>query len=256
MLNFNFYAPTNFHFGHGVEMKAGEMIASMGGKKALIQVGINGADGHVQFRMVGNNLIGRLSLLNERGYDHVFLMQFTLGKINAGSGIPQLFPVFPVCGFCIVGILMRNRTVVDLLGASVTDIRRFIQTRATFLFEVRTGLVAGRTGSTFYAAKNDLSAGIGLFAVVSMDAEVLCIVKGSFVIPVRKPVSLYFLGNGGWILAQIPGNVLKGCSFVQFVFDILAIIQCKMFLVPWYILTHKVPPSTAVRRKDNSNTSV
>ena len=52
MLNFNFYAPTNFHFGRGVEMKAGEMIASMGGKKALIHYGGGSA--------VRSGLIGRV----------------------------------------------------------------------------------------------------------------------------------------------------------------------------------------------------
>ena len=66
MLNFNFYAPTNFHFGRGVELKAGEMIASMGGKKALIHYGGGSA--------VKSGLIARVAAsLDAAGIAHVEL---------------------------------------------------------------------------------------------------------------------------------------------------------------------------------------
>lgn len=39
MLNFTFHAPTDFRFGRGVDTMAGELIQSMGGKKALVHYG-------------------------------------------------------------------------------------------------------------------------------------------------------------------------------------------------------------------------
>ena len=39
MLDFNFYSPTEFVFGRKAERKAGEMIASRGGRKALVHYG-------------------------------------------------------------------------------------------------------------------------------------------------------------------------------------------------------------------------
>ena len=53
---------------------------------------------------------------------------------------------------------------------------------------VRTCLVAGWTGGTFDTTENDLATGIDFFAMISVDAEVMCIVKTAFVIPVAEPV--------------------------------------------------------------------
>lgn len=39
MLNFSFYSPTRFEFGRGAELKAGEMIAALGKKRALVHYG-------------------------------------------------------------------------------------------------------------------------------------------------------------------------------------------------------------------------
>ena len=81
-------------------------------------------------------------------------------------------------GSCRGCLCFRNRGINDLAICRLE--------RAAFLFEVGTGLVAGRTGSTFYPAENNLSAGIGLFTVVPVDAEIFLVVKGAFVVPVRK----------------------------------------------------------------------
>lgn len=37
-------------------------------------------------------------------------------------------------------------------------------------------------------AENDLATGIDFFAMISVDAKVMCIVKTAFVIPVAEPV--------------------------------------------------------------------
>jgi len=47
-------------------------------------------------------------------------------------------------------------------------------------------------------------------------------------------VSPYFFGNGCWILAKKAGNVLKGFSLVQFVFDIDTVFKGKVLLVYIY----------------------
>ena len=58
-----------------------------------------------------------------------------------------------------------------------------------------------------------------------------------------------FFRDCGRILAQEPGNILKGSALVQFVFDIDTVFKGKKFLVIRNIFTHHVPPSTAVRRR-------
>jgi len=54
-------------------------------------------------------------------------------------------------------------------------------------------------------------------------------------------VSPYFFGDGCWILAKKAGNVLKGFSLVQFVFDIDTVFKGKVLLVSWNIFTHGYP---------------
>ena len=123
-------------------------------------------------------------------------------------------------------------------------------------FEVLTGLIAGGTGSAFDTAEDDLTTGIGLFTVITMDTEVLGIIKGALVIPVRETVSLYLFGNSSRILAQEPSDILKRSTFIQLIFDVDTVFEGKMFLVARYIFTHNVPPSTAVRRRYHFNTYV
>ena len=96
---------------------------------------------------------------------------------------------------------MRNGTAGDLFLTPIADIKSFVQTVAAFLYKILTGLIAGWTGCTLYAAKYDLATGIGLFTMITMYTEISVIAKAAFVIPVRYTVSLYFFGNGGRILA-------------------------------------------------------
>ena len=96
---------------------------------------------------------------------------------------------------------MCNSAVVNLFGASITDIRSLVQAITAFFFEVLAGLIAGRAGCAFDTTEEDLAAGIGLFTVITMDTEILSIIKGAFVIPVGQPMGLNLLGNGSRILA-------------------------------------------------------
>ena len=96
---------------------------------------------------------------------------------------------------------MGDSTMIHLFGTAIADIRSLIQAAAVFLFKVLTGLIAGGTGSAFDTAEDNLSAGICLFTMVSMDTEVSGIIKSAFMIPVREPVSLNLFGDSGRILA-------------------------------------------------------
>lgn len=128
-------------------------------------------------------------------------MKLPFCHVDAGSGVPEFFAVFTVSKSGIVSVLMRDGAVINLFGAAVADIRSLVQAVAAFLFKVLTGLIAGRTGSAFDTAEDDLTAGICLLTVIPVDTEVLGIVKGAFVIPVRQAVCLDFLGNSSGIFA-------------------------------------------------------
>lgn len=52
-----------------------------------IDVHSTSTDGHIQSRMVGQNMIGGLSLLNERGYDPIFLMKVLPGQVDANRRV-------------------------------------------------------------------------------------------------------------------------------------------------------------------------
>lgn len=88
---------------------------------------------------------------------------------------------------------MGNRAVIDCFWTTITHIRCFIESVTSFFDKVRTCLVAGWTGGTFDTAENDLATGIDFFAMISVDAKVMCIVKTAFVIPVAEPVQPDFL---------------------------------------------------------------
>ena len=98
-------------------------------------------------------------------------------------------------------VFVCNGTVVDFLCTTITDIRSLIQSAAAFLYKVIASLVTGGTGSVLYPTKDNLAAGIGLFTMVAMDTEIFRIIKSTFVITVRQPVSSYLFRNNGRILA-------------------------------------------------------
>jgi hypothetical protein len=62
---------------------------------------------------------------------------------------------------------------------------------------------------------DELAADIGPFAGKTFGAEVVRIVERSDVPGVKGTMKLHLLGDGGGILAEISGDVLKGSVFVQ-----------------------------------------
>lgn len=49
----------------GPELRLAFQVDIPGCKESLIDVGVDGTDGHIQFRMVCYDLIGRLSLIDQ-----------------------------------------------------------------------------------------------------------------------------------------------------------------------------------------------
>ena len=147
---------------------------------------------------------------------------------------------------------MGNGTVIDGFGATVADIGCLIEAVTAFPYKVRAGLVTGGAGSASHIAEDDLTAYIGLTAVIAVYAEVVRVIEGAFMIPVTEPVRSDLLGDGGRVFTEIFSDLFKGEGLIQRPFNISAVIEGKMFLVTGYVFTHGVPPSTAVRKAGRS----
>lgn len=112
----------------------------------------------------------------------------------AASGVAENLVVLTIGKARIVGILVGNRAVGNLLVTAIADVGGPVQTGAMFLLKIGAGLVAGRAGSTFDATNKDLIADIHFAAVVSSYTEVLCIIEGALVVPVGSPAQFHFFG--------------------------------------------------------------
>lgn len=237
-----------FHFTLQVNVSCGQ--------DPHVEIGVNAAHRQLQFRMVRNDLVRRLSLFNQRTDNPVFLVKFLSGHADTGAGLLQAFPVFAVSKPGIVSVFVCDGTVRNLFVTAIADIRSFIEPAAAFLFKVRTGLVAGRAGSALDTTKKDFPTGIGLFAMIAVYTKVFGIIKGTFVIPVGQPVCFHFLRNRSGILTEEACDILKRSTFGKLILDVNTIIQSQVFLVTRYIFTHSLIPPTAVRRKDKPITFI
>ncbi len=57
-----------------------------GGENTVIQIRIESPDRHIQFRMVCEDLIGGLPMIDQRCDEHIFLMKFVLCHVYTSSG--------------------------------------------------------------------------------------------------------------------------------------------------------------------------
>ena len=85
----------------------------------------------------------------------------------AASGVLENLVVLTISKVRIVGILVSNRAVRNLLVTTIADIGSLVQPGAMFLLKIGAGLVAGRAGSTFDATNKDLIADVHFATVVS-----------------------------------------------------------------------------------------
>lgn len=161
-------------------------------QKSHIKVVVNAADGKIQFRMVCNDLVRRLALIDQGSDDLILFVEFLSGHSDAGSGILETFPVFPVSEHGIIGVFVGNCTMIDLFTASIVDVGSPIKSAAAFFLKIRIGLVTGGTGSTFNAAEKDLIVGIRFHTTETLGTEVLRIKKSPFVKPIGGSSGLHF----------------------------------------------------------------
>ena len=136
----------------GFETGFAFQINISGGKDAFIKIGVHGTDRHIKFRMISQDMIGGLSLLNERGNHHILLMELLPGEVDAGSGITKFFPILSVCKPGIVRVFVGNGAAVNLFVTAIADIRSPFQPFTEFLLKLLTGLVTGGAGGTFHTA--------------------------------------------------------------------------------------------------------
>ena len=153
-------------------------------KEPLVKIRIQGADGHIQLRVVCHDMIGGLSLFDQRGNDLILFVKLPFGHVDPCSGIPEFFPVFPVSEPGVIRVFVGNRAVTDFFRTAVADIGSPVKPDAVLFLKVSAGLVAGRTGCAFDSAQDNLSAGVSLLTVIAVDAEVFGIIESPFVIPV------------------------------------------------------------------------
>ena len=167
-----------------LEMDLPLQIYVPGRKEPLVKVRIQGTDGHVQFRVVCQDMIGRLSLFDQRGNDLILFVKLPFSHVDPCSGIPEFFPVFPVSEPGVIRVFVGKRAVIDFFRTAVADIGSPVKPYAALFFKVSAGLVAGRTGCAFDSAEDNLSAGVRLLTVKAVNAEVFGIIESPFVIPV------------------------------------------------------------------------
>ena len=153
-------------------------------KESLVKIRIQGTDGHIQLRMVCQDMIGRLSLFDQRGNDLILFVKLPFGHVNTCSRIPEFFPVFPVSEPGVIRVFVGKRAVIDFFRTAVADIRSSVKSYAALFFKVSAGLVAGRAGCAFDSAQDNLSAGISLLAVIAVNTEVFGVIESPFVIPI------------------------------------------------------------------------
>src|SRR5699024_12405833 len=92
-------------------------------KESLVKIRIQGTDGHIQLRMVCQDMIGRLSLFDQWGNDLVLFAKLPVGHVDPCSGIAELFPVVQVRESGVIRVVGWNGGVIYFLRAWVADNR-------------------------------------------------------------------------------------------------------------------------------------
>lgn len=157
-------------------------------KETVIQISVEGPHGHTQLRVVCYDLVRGLTLRDQRRDDHILLSQFMFRHTDTGAGIRKEFSVLSVSEFSIIAVFVGNGAMIYSFRTSITDIGRLIKTVTAFPYKVRTGLVAGRTGSTFHITEDEFTAHVRFPAMITVDTEVMGIIESAFMVPVADPV--------------------------------------------------------------------
>lgn len=134
---------------------------------------------------------------------------------------------------------MRDGAFMDSFAAAIADKRSLVQPAAAFPHKIFAGQIAGWTGRAFDATEDNLSTDICLSAMISVDAEVMCIVEGTLVIPVAEPMLFDLFGNGRGVFAEEACDVLKRSIFGKGLLNVKPIRLGEAFVIIRYKIAHK-----------------
>ena len=178
-------------------------------EQSHVDVVVEGTNGEVQFRMIDEDLVRRLSLKDQRSNDGIFFPEIMFCHVDAGTGVLQSLLIFPLGEDGVIAVLLCNWTLADLFVTAVTDIGCLVKSPAAFPDEVFTGLVAGGTGMALNTAEDNLPTGIRFMTVIAFLTEVLFVDERALVVPVRISMEADFLGDRSRILTKESGDVLQ-----------------------------------------------
>ena len=168
---------------------------------SLFNVVIECLNRYTEFRMIGEDHVGGLSLFDQRSDNRINVMHFGSGFINTSPGRGTEFFVMALGSMSIVIILRWYGAQVFLSGAAITDKGSPVQPSAGFLFKPRAHHVTFMAGTAQSITDDDLLTCICLFAAESVDTEVIRIIKASLIPCILDPMYPDLLGDSGRILA-------------------------------------------------------
>lgn len=180
------------------------------GKQPKFYVLIDGTDGKPKLRMFHNNLVRGMPLPDQRGNHLINMVEFLSGEMEAGSGIPECFPVPAVCKERIIMVLMGDGTACMSLITTIANIRSLVKPAAVLPYKILAVLVARRAGSTFDITKDNLSTDIFLLAMETVDTKVFGIQEeSSSRVKIRQAVCTDLLGYRAWVFAEMACNLFE-----------------------------------------------
>ena len=141
-----------------------------------------------QLRMVRDDHVRGLSLRYERGNGFIELFKLFSGKIHPFSGRYKKLSVMALGCFGIVIIFGLYGAHMPGSTAAIADVRSLFYLPAVFAFKTAADVVAAVAGTAEGIADDQLVTGIRFPAFVSVDTEVVGIIKASVVPRVNNAV--------------------------------------------------------------------
>ena len=114
---------------------------------------------------------------------------------------------------------MGDRTSGAGPVAAVADVRGFFETWTLFFYKGRADLVAFDAGGTVGVTDDNFVADVGTFALETLGAEIMRVIKNTLWVDIIQTVEAHFLGNRGGILAEVTGDLLKREAIIQGIFN-------------------------------------
>ncbi len=150
-------------------------------KNPLVNIVIKRFYGDSQLRMVSNNHVRRLSLCYKRGNDIIEPVKFFFCKVDSFPGRYKKFFVMTMGCFGIVIIFCLYGAHMPRFAAAIADVRGLFCLVTVFTLKTAADAVAAMAGTAQSVTDNQFAAGILFPASVSVDTEVVGIIKASVV---------------------------------------------------------------------------